>query len=116
MKGKMLIVLAGLVLVFGMLIASCDNALYPTTNPDPADGSKKTLDLSFAQVPGLTPAISYQALAYDKGVQIKEPWGALQMQDDGTTPKITKGGIILEKLILGMKVSTSDGGVSYQEQ
>ena len=115
MKGKMLIVLAGLVLVFGMLIASCDNAVYPK---DPNDGvtnpTKFALDLKFAEVPGITPAVTYQDLAYVNGVQLKEPWGALQMQDDGITPKITKGGIILEKLILGMKVSHD--GTNYVEQ
>jgi len=45
MKGKILSVLFTLMLVFGMLIASCDNGAMPE-DPNKSDANKTTLDFT----------------------------------------------------------------------
>ena len=75
MKGKMLIVLASLALVFGMLIASCDSGLYPNDpHKDGANPNKFVLDLKQEKIPidGGSP-VSIQAVA-KAGVKYLNPW------------------------------------------
>ena len=50
MKGKITIVLLSLVMVIGMIIASCDNGVYPD-NPYPNGGTKSAKDYHGKAVP-----------------------------------------------------------------
>ena len=84
MKGKMLIVLAGLVLVFGMLIASCDNALYPVDpNKGVTNPTKIPVDLNYFEMTVDGGTESVQAIL-KAGVKYLNSW------EDGTTKPVDK--------------------------
>ena len=90
MKGKMLIVLVGIALAFGLVFASCDNALYPkdVIKKDAATLSGK-YDGSFETTAG--DIITFSEL-YSKGVILRTADGsyatAPKTGADNLIPKI----------------------------
>ena len=107
MKGKVLIVLASLALVFGMLIASCDNDLLPK-DPYKDDPNKTAFDAATFTLSGTT--YSYQTL-YAKGVQKT----ADDVDTDGN-PVLLKGGDLAQQVYNKKFVpATAVLGVEYNE-